>query len=118
MRESVKGAKEAKEERNRNEGAGAVMDAALETMPGRRQSQEPKESDEARQRQEESQRSLERGGLPLNAAARLQEQAARQGTPRHLFTSDLSANELTLVRQAGYEAVGQVLGSTAYSVST
>ncbi len=72
------------------------------------------ESEEARQRCEASRRSLEQGGLPLNALDRLQDQAYRQGTPRHLFTSDLSVNELGLVREAGYEPLGQVLGSSVY----
>ncbi len=67
-------------------------------------------------RREESQRSLERGGLPLNAVDRLREQAARQGTPGHLFTSDLSVNELCLLRQSGYDPLGQVMGSSVYHV--
>jgi uncharacterized protein YbjQ (UPF0145 family) len=74
------------------------------------------EPEEVRQRREASQHSLERGGLPLNAIDRLQEQQARQGTPGSLFTSDLSVNELNLVRQSGYEPLGQVLGSTVYHV--
>jgi uncharacterized protein YbjQ (UPF0145 family) len=74
------------------------------------------EQEAARQRQEASRRSLESGGLPLNAVDRLREQAARQGTAGHLFTSDLSVNELSLVRQAGYEALGQVMGSSVYHV--
>jgi uncharacterized protein YbjQ (UPF0145 family) len=74
------------------------------------------EPEEIRQRSEASQRSLVRGGLPLNAIDRLQAQQARQGTPGSLFTSDLSVNELNLVRQAGYEPLGQVLGSTVYHV--
>ncbi len=74
------------------------------------------ESDEARLRREASQLSLEQGGLPLNAVDRLREQAVRQGTPGHCFTSDLSVNELALVAQAGYEPLGQVMGSSAYHV--
>ncbi|MBV9468916.1 MAG: heavy metal-binding domain-containing protein [Abitibacteriaceae bacterium] len=70
----------------------------------------------AQQRQEASQRSIEAGGLPLNATARLQEQASRQGTPQHFFTSDLSVNELSLTRQAGYHPLGQVMGSSVYHV--
>src|SRR3954463_3316633 len=76
------------------------------------------ESDEARARREASQRSLEQGGLPLNAVERLKEQAARQGAPGQLFTSDLSASELALVRHAGYHALGQVMGSTVYRIGT
>jgi uncharacterized protein YbjQ (UPF0145 family) len=74
------------------------------------------ESDEAKQRREASQRSLEQGGLPLNAIDRLREQAARQGTPGHIFTSDLSVNELALTHQAGYAPLGQVMGSSVYHV--
>ena len=73
--------------------------------------------DEAvKQRQEASQRSLQQGGLPLNAIDRLNEQKARQGTPGHFFTSDLSVNELTLVHQLGYEPMGQIMGSSIYHV--
>src|SRR5947209_17879649 len=74
------------------------------------------ESEEAKQRREASQRSLEQGGLPLNAIDRLQEQAARQGTADHFFTSDLSVSEIALVAQAGYVPLGQVMGSSAYHV--
>jgi uncharacterized protein YbjQ (UPF0145 family) len=70
----------------------------------------------ARERQEASQRSLKNGGLPLNAVDRLREQAARQGTPGHIFTSDLSVNELSLVGGAGYQPLGQVMGSSIYHV--
>ena len=74
------------------------------------------ESDEARQRREDSQRSLEQGGLPLNAIDRLREQALKQGTPEHFFTSDLSVSELALIGQAGYEPLGQVMGSSVYHI--
>src|SRR2546423_1402597 len=74
------------------------------------------ESPEAKQRREDSEQSLQMGGLPLNAIDRLREQASRQGTPGHIFTSDLSVNELALVRQAGYEPLVQVMGSSVYHV--
>lgn len=70
----------------------------------------------ARERREASERSLAQGGLPLNAIDRLREQASRQGTAGHLFTSNLSVNELTVVRQSGYEPLGQVMGSSLYHV--
>ena len=70
----------------------------------------------AKQRREDSQRSLEQGGLPLNATDRLREQAGRQGTAGHIFTSDLSVNELALTLQAGCEPLGQVMGSSVYHV--
>lgn len=69
-----------------------------------------------KQRREESERNLKAGGLPLNAVDRLRETAGRQGTPQHCFTSDLSASELTLVNHAGYEPLGQVMGSSVYHV--
>ena len=76
-----------------------------------------KQQDQAAQdRQEASRLSIEQGGLPLNAIDRLQEQASRRGTPGHLFTSDLSVNELSLVHHAGYEVLGQVMGSSVYHV--
>ena len=74
------------------------------------------EDDAARQRREDSARSLEQGGLPLNAIDRLREQQSRQNTPGHIFTSDLSVNEIALVHQAGYEPLGQVMGSSVYHV--
>jgi uncharacterized protein YbjQ (UPF0145 family) len=63
-----------------------------------------------------SQASIVAGGLPLNAIQRLKEQASRQGTPNHFFTSDLSPNELLLTRQCGFEPLGQVMGSSVYHV--
>jgi uncharacterized protein YbjQ (UPF0145 family) len=61
-------------------------------------------------------RSLLSGGLPLNAMDRLQEQASRQGTPAHLFSSDLSASELMLTAECGFVPLGQVMGSSVYNV--
>lgn len=74
------------------------------------------EDDASRQRREASEQSLAQGGLPLNAIERLREQAGRQGTPGHIFTGDLSVHEMALVRQAGYEPLGQVMGSSVYYV--
>ena len=74
------------------------------------------EDPDIRARREASQRSLEQGGLPLNAIDRLQEQKARQGTPQHFFTSDLSVNEFVLNRRLGFEPLGQVMGSSIYHV--
>src|SRR5690348_3753691 len=74
------------------------------------------EDEATRQRREASQQSLAQGGLPLNAIDRLREQAGRQNTPGHIFTGDLSVNELMLIRQAGYEPLGQVMGSSIYHI--
>jgi uncharacterized protein YbjQ (UPF0145 family) len=63
-----------------------------------------------------SQASIAAGGLPLNAISRLKEQASRQGTPSHIFTSDLSPNELLLTHKCGFEPLGQVMGSSVYHV--
>ena len=68
------------------------------------------------ERQVASARQIEAGGLPLNAVARLQENAARQNTPEHLWTSDLSVSELLLVEHAGFQPLGQVMGSSVYHV--
>jgi uncharacterized protein YbjQ (UPF0145 family) len=59
---------------------------------------------------------IEQGGLPPAATSRLQENAARQNTPQHLFTSNLSVNEFVLTHQCGYEPLGQVMGTSVYHV--
>ena len=67
-------------------------------------------------RQQASIQSIQNGGLPLNAIDRLREQASRQGTDKHLFTSDLSVNEFLLTLECGYQALGQVMGSSVYNM--
>src|SRR5207237_2498558 len=54
-------------------------------------------------------------GLPEAAKKRLPEM---RGTAerRGLFTSDLSVNELLLVRQAGFDPLGLVMGSSIYHI--
>lgn len=64
---------------------------------------------------EASRQSLEAGGLPIKAIQRLKEEMEK-GHP--LFTSDLSANELLLIRQQGYQPLSQVMGSSIYHVGT
>lgn len=49
--------------------------------------------------------------LPLHARERLESMRARR-----LFTSDLSVNEFLLVREAGFEPVGLVMGSSIFQV--
>ncbi|HEY6963460.1 MAG TPA: heavy metal-binding domain-containing protein [Gaiellaceae bacterium] len=56
---------------------------------------------------------LEAGGLPLAAQERLAELRRRGGA---FFTSDLSVNEFLLAREAGFEPVTQVMGSSVYHV--
>jgi uncharacterized protein YbjQ (UPF0145 family) len=67
-------------------------------------------------RQEASIASIQAGGLPLNAIDRLREQASRQGTPEHLFSSDLSVNEFALTLECGLIPLGQVMGSSVYNM--
>jgi uncharacterized protein YbjQ (UPF0145 family) len=52
--------------------------------------------------------------IPGDALRRLEEM--RPGSPRALFTSDLSVNEFLLVREAGFHPLGLVLGSSIYHV--
>ena len=53
--------------------------------------------------------------LPAHARERLL-QMRGQGGQRALFTSDLSVNEFLLVREAGFEPAGLVMGSSIYHV--
>jgi uncharacterized protein YbjQ (UPF0145 family) len=53
--------------------------------------------------------------LPAHARERLA-QMRGQGGQRGLFTSDLSVNEFLLVREAGFECAGLVMGSSIYHV--
>ncbi len=55
-----------------------------------------------------------RVGLPDSAVARLGENRGRPG--RRLFTSDLSVNEFLLVRAAGFDPLGLVLGTSIYHI--
>jgi uncharacterized protein YbjQ (UPF0145 family) len=53
--------------------------------------------------------------LPVHARERL---TSMRGDARHhaLFTSDLSVNEFLLVREAGFDPVGLVVGSSIYHI--
>jgi uncharacterized protein YbjQ (UPF0145 family) len=53
-------------------------------------------------------------GLPPHALERLREM--RPDQPGALFTSDLSVDELLLVREAGFEPLGLVVGSSIYHI--
>ncbi|HEY3782857.1 MAG TPA: heavy metal-binding domain-containing protein [Fimbriimonadaceae bacterium] len=68
------------------------------------------------ERQAASQANIAAGGLPLNAIDRLRDEASKVGTAKHIFTSDLSPNELLLTRKCGFEPLGQVMGSCIYHV--
>jgi uncharacterized protein YbjQ (UPF0145 family) len=54
-------------------------------------------------------------GIPAAARQRLADMKAGGGK-RGLFTSDLSVNEFLLVREAGFDPVGLVMGSSIYHI--
>ena len=54
-------------------------------------------------------------GLPAAARQRLSEMRGGAGK-QALFTSDLSINEFLLVREAGFDPIGLVMGSSIYHV--
>ena len=54
-------------------------------------------------------------GLPESAKRRLMEMRGGDGK-KPLFTSDLSVNEFLLVREAGFDALGLVMGSSIYHI--
>src|SRR5579884_2326859 len=54
-------------------------------------------------------------GLPEAAKRRLQEMRGGGGR-KPLFTSDLSVNEFVLVREAGFDPIGLVMGSSIYHI--
>jgi uncharacterized protein YbjQ (UPF0145 family) len=57
----------------------------------------------------------QRQPLPEHAAERIARMRGAQGQPR-FFTSDLSVKEFLLVREAGFECAGLVMGSSIYHV--
>ena len=54
-------------------------------------------------------------GLPAAARQRLSDMRGSEGR-RALLTSDLSINEFLLVREAGFDPVGLVMGSSIYHI--
>ncbi len=66
-----------------------------------------------REAQEATRRALERGQIPYKARHRLEMQ---QKSDLPFFTSDLTCNEFLLAREAGYEPIGLVMGSSFYKV--
>ena len=75
--------------------------------------EEEQQKIQAQQEAENSRRSLEAGGLPIQAQRRLSEETAA-GHP--IFSSDLSTDEFLLARKQGYIALSQVMGSSIYHV--
>src|SRR5258708_4467670 len=59
--------------------------------------------------------SLQNNDLPAHAHERLTSMRS-DSTHRGLFTSDLSVNEFLLVREAGFDPVGLVVGSSIYHI--
>jgi uncharacterized protein YbjQ (UPF0145 family) len=59
--------------------------------------------------------SLQNNDLPTHAHERLTSMRS-DSTHRGLFTSDLSVNEFLLVREAGFDPVGLVVGSSIYHI--
>ena len=55
------------------------------------------------------------GELPVHARERLNAMR-NDATHRGLFTSDLSVNEFLLVREAGFDPIGLVVGSSIYHI--
>src|SRR5216110_4116374 len=53
--------------------------------------------------------------LPVHAHERLS-RMRKDASHRGLFTSDLSVNEFLLVREAGFDPVGLVVGSSIYHI--
>jgi len=79
-----------------------------------KESAEDKEARLAGEReQEESLSALAAGGIPSLARRRL----AGAGAPGSFSASDLGVNEHLLARQAGFDVLGQVMGSSFYRVS-
>src|SRR5215470_13217472 len=56
-----------------------------------------------------------RPDLPVHAQERLDTMRG-EGGKRKLFTSDLSVNEFLLVKEAGFDPVGMVVGSSIYHI--
>ncbi|HEV3311030.1 MAG TPA: heavy metal-binding domain-containing protein, partial [Chloroflexota bacterium] len=54
-------------------------------------------------------------GLPAHALERLETMSGKRGE-RPLFTSDLSVNEFLLVKEAGFDPMGLVVGSSIYHI--
>ena len=55
-------------------------------------------------------------GLPAHARGRLAAMKPRRGPEGPMFTSDLSVNEFLLVKEAGFDPLGLVVGSSIYHI--
>src|ERR1700687_3725631 len=54
-------------------------------------------------------------GMSARSSERLREMKGEGGKPK-LFTSDLSVDEFLLVKKAGFEPLGLVIGSSIYHI--
>src|SRR5437763_14806469 len=63
---------------------------------------------------DQTQAELNAAGVPQDAVRRLAE--LQPGKPGAIFTSDLSVNEFLLVKEAGFDPLGLVLGSSIYHI--
>lgn len=84
----------------------------------RKKSDEEKRRDEARKQAEEVQKrsieELSRGGIPILARERLEKQSSMGSK---FFSSDLTAREYLLTKEAGITTIGQVMGTCFYNIS-
>lgn len=67
----------------------------------------------ARQRQEEAVRALERGEIPPIARERILRERAYG---KNFFSSDLSTREYLLTKEAGFQTLGQVMGTSFFKI--
>ena len=74
---------------------------------------ESNEEKQARLRQEETIRALERGDIPPIAHERIMRE---KSLGRNFFSSDLSTREYLLTREAGFQTVGQVMGTSFFKI--
>lgn len=85
-------------------------------MPPNTNSSHSDDASSSAQLQEQSLKNLSQGGLPLNAIDRLREQAAQLQNDNHGYSSTLSINEQLLMRNRGFQVLGQVMGCSVYQV--
>jgi uncharacterized protein YbjQ (UPF0145 family) len=85
--------------------------------PEERQQKEAAQAAAAQQAQIQARslQALQAGGLPIRAQERIAQIRAGAGQPSP-FSSDLSVDELLLIRQTGYEPIGLVAGSSVYHI--
>src|SRR5437868_10912291 len=73
-----------------------------------------KDDEQRRQREAATLQALADGQVPPSARERIEKQKA---IGSNFFTSDLSSREYLLCRQAGFQTLGQVMGTSFFNVS-